>query len=171
MRYLKTLEPLMVDGEMRPAGYVFRIGDHDKAPVRHRQVAHHAEEVALTEDATEAEWDEQQAALAPDPELAVEPAPGTPHTDQQRPAGVRIRLHTDVPGLGHAGEVVTVADVSQGPHRAVRQAQDAIDYSPANGLDANHVPGAMVDEPLFDVVPDDEPAGTVDPNAAEVVTD
>lgn len=44
----------------------------------------------------------------------------------------------------------------KGPHRAVRETQDRIDYETGNGIDANHVPGKIKDVPLFDAVEEDK---------------
>lgn len=70
---------------------------------------------------------------------------------------MKIRLHekTFIHGRIHEpGEIVEVAHKEDGPHRAMRRMHDTIDYEPGNGLDANHVPGAHVDKPLFDMVED-----------------
>lgn len=57
-----------------------------------------------------------------------------------------------VRGRGHE---FTLAEGQMGPHRAVRVTHDHIDYDPANGIDANHVPGEMKDEPLYEEVKDE----------------
>jgi hypothetical protein len=68
---------------------------------------------------------------------------------------MKIRLHEPFFFQGHLykrGEVVTLPAGIPGPMRAVRRGADKIDYDPANGIDANHVPGKIEDVPLFDII-------------------
>jgi hypothetical protein len=53
-----------------------------------------------------------------------------------------------------AGETVRLPEGMMGPHRAVRKSQDRIDYSIDPAIDANRIPGEMVDEPLYEVIPE-----------------
>lgn len=72
-----------------------------------------------------------------------------------REKAMRIRLKAPFFFTGHLyqpGDVVDLPDGVRGPHRAVQLGPDRIDYDPSNGLDANHTPGQIVDEPLYDEV-------------------
>jgi hypothetical protein len=53
-----------------------------------------------------------------------------------------------------AGETVRLPDGVLGPHRAVRKSADRIDYSIDPAIDANRIPGEMVDEPMYEVIPE-----------------
>lgn len=68
---------------------------------------------------------------------------------------MRIRLKAPFFFNNHLyqpGDVVDLPEGLRGPHRSVQQTPDKIDYDPANGLDANHTPGKIADEALYDVI-------------------
>ena len=70
-----------------------------------------------------------------------------------------IRLHEPAFIDNHrynAGDVVRLKPGVKGPHRTIRMSADTIDYDPANGIDANHVPPKMKDVPLFEIVEEDK---------------
>lgn len=70
---------------------------------------------------------------------------------------MRIRLLAPMIFNGHRcepGDIVDLPDGVRGPYHAVRRKPDVIDYDPQNGIDANHTPGHLVDEPLFEEVKD-----------------
>lgn len=74
---------------------------------------------------------------------------------------MRIRLKAPFFFNNHRyepGEIVDLPEGVPGPHKSRAVSPDRIDYDPANGLDANHVPGEVALEPLFDVVEDEQPA-------------
>ena len=73
---------------------------------------------------------------------------------------MRIRLKEKVQFAGRVydrGEEVIIPDGIKGPHRAVRRSHDKIDYSTNPAIDANRDLGKLVDEPLYDVIPDKLP--------------
>lgn len=73
---------------------------------------------------------------------------------------MRIRLKAPFFFANHLyqpGEIVDLPEGVPGPHKSRAVSPDRIDYDPANGLDANHVPGEAALEPLFDVVEDEKP--------------
>lgn len=73
---------------------------------------------------------------------------------------MRIRLKAPFFFANHLyqpGEIVDLPEGVPGPHKSRAVAPDRIDYDPANGLDANHVPGDTALDPLFDVVEDEKP--------------
>lgn len=53
------------------------------------------------------------------------------------------------------GAVVDWPEGVRPPHRLQQNTPDVIDYDPANGLDANHMSGHVVDVPLYEEVKED----------------
>lgn len=69
---------------------------------------------------------------------------------------IRLKERCFIAGRMHmAGETVRLPEGVLGPHKAVRKFPDRIDYSIDPAIDANRIPGQMVDEPLYEVIPDD----------------
>ena len=63
----------------------------------------------------------------------------------------RYRLLADIHHNGQiveAGSVIEVPDDWKPPMRAVRKSHDTIDYTSDPPIDAQHIPGHIVDEPL-----------------------
>jgi hypothetical protein len=54
--------------------------------------------------------------------------------------------------LHERGATVPLPAGMLGPHRATRVSADRIDYSIDPAIDANRIPGDMVDVPLYDVI-------------------
>lgn len=71
---------------------------------------------------------------------------------------MRLRLKTKFVYQGRVyqpGEIVDLPDGVRGPHRAVTRTPDAIDFKSRGSDHANHLISEVVDEPLYEELPDE----------------